>query len=175
MSWSYRKHLKANFGINNERLSGCPTRVTRLTFDQWLAFYHGDPEHWIDFENSNFTHNNKMNTYHIPVYKKFVQKYLSSGNTYKQTEYIYIKFLTRADFKKYHDYITTILKNGEDFENLREIEELARYIGKIADQRLRETQKRTQKAIDDNQKLMEETRLKIRAEMSGGEQVELSF
>lgn len=170
MSWSYRKHLKANFGINNERLSGCPTRVTRLTFDQWLALYHGDPEHWIDFENSNFTHNNKMNTYHIPVYKK--NKYVGK---YVNYEYIYIKFLTRADFKKYHDYITTILKNGEDFENLREIEELARYIGKIADQRLRETQKRTQKAIDENQKLMEETRLKIRAEMSGGEQVELSF
>ena len=61
------------------------------------------------------------------------------------------------------------------FKELSLCEELAKYIGKIADQRLRETQKRTQKAIDENQKLMEETRLKIRAEMSGGEQVELSF
>ena len=175
MSWSYRKHLKANFGIDNERLSDCPTRVTRLTFDQWLAFYHGDPEHWEDFENSNYHFNHRANTYHIPVYRKIAIKTYPSGETRQRAEYIYIKFLTRADFKKYHDYIATILKNGEDFENLREIEELAKYIGKIADKRLRETQKRTQKAIDENQKLMEETRLKIRAEMSGGEQVELSF
>lgn len=175
MSWSYKKHLRAAYGIRDEKLFDCPTRVTRLTFDQWLTFYHGDPEHWIDFENSPFSRLNKHNSYHLPVYKKFVQKVLSSGSTYEGTEYIYIKFLTRADFKKYKNYIKTILKNGEDFENLREIEELARYIGKIADQRLRETQKRTQKAIDENQKLMEETRLKIRAEMSGGEQVELSF
>lgn len=175
MSWSYKKHLRAKFGVRDEQLSACPTRVTRLTFDQWLTFYHGDPENWIDFENSRFVNVSKINSYHLPVYKKFIQKTYPSGETVELTEYIYIKFLTRADFKKYENYIKTILKNGEDFENLREIEELARYIGKIADQRLRETQKRTQKAIDDNQKLMEETRLKIRAEMSGGEQVELSF
>lgn len=172
MSWSYRKHLKARCGMGDELLRECPTRVTRLTFDQWLTFYHGDPEHWIDFENSDFTRITKSNSYHLPVYKK--DKYIANGK-YHSYEYIYIKFLTRADFKKYEHYIKTILKNGEDFENLREIEELARYIGKIADKRLRETQKRTQKAIDENQKLMEETRLKIRAEMSGGEQVELSF
>lgn len=173
MSWSYKNHLSAEYGIRNENLSRCPTRVTRLTFDQWLAFYHGDPEHWSDFINSNNDAN--IFTYHIPVYKKFIQRTYPSGDTCKEPEYIYIKFLTRADFKKYKRYIKTILKNGEDFENLREIEELAKYIGEIADKRLRETQERTQKAIDDNQKLMEETRLKIRAEMSGGEQVELSF
>ncbi len=173
MSWSYRRHLKAKFGKDDELLRGCPTRVTRLTFDQWLTFYHGDPEHWSDFISSNYE--GDIFTYHIPVYTKFIQKTSYQGNTYETTEYIYIKFLTRADFKKYKRYIKTILKNGEDFENLHEIEELARYIGEITDKRLREIQKRTQKAIDDNQKLMEETRLKIRAEMSGGKQVELSL
>lgn len=162
MSWSYRHHLKIE-KVDYEYLFTCQKRVTWLTFDQWLAFYHGDPEHWYNTEGSF-----KENRYYgyLPVYRQ---------NTEFREYNIYIKFLTRSDFKKYKRYIKTITKKGEDFENLREIEELARHIGKIADERLRETQKRTQKAIDDNQKLMEETRLKIRAEISGGEQVELSF
>ena len=173
MSWSYRNHIGAEYGINLEHLSKCPTRVTRLTFDQWLTFYHGDPEHWKDFVDSN--NNAGWFKYHIPVYTKISMKTYPSGTTYPINEYIYIKFLTRADFRKYKRYIKSILRNGEDFENQREIEELATYIGNIANDRLRETQRRTQQAIDENQKLMEETRLKIRAEAEGGRMVELSF
>ena len=154
MSWSYRYHRHAHYGKKDERLSNCPTRVTWLTFDQWLAFYHGDPEHWQDFKNSNYQSGARM--YHIPVYRK-INKY---GD-----DYIYIKFLTRSDFKKYKRYIKTITKKGEDFENLHEIEELARHIGKIADERLRETQKRTQQAIDENERLMKEARLRLQKEI----------
>ncbi len=173
MSWSYRKHLKANFGVNNECLKKCPERVTRLSFDQWLTFYHGDPEHWGDLVNSNDSYD--FCRYHIPVYTKITQEKSYTGKFYPKTEYIYIKFLTRTDFKKYKYYIKNRLRNGEDFENQREIQELAEHIGKIANQRLRETQERTQRAIDENKKLMEETRLKIRAEASGGKQIELSL
>ena len=154
MSWNYRYHRNANYGKKDERLSNYPTRVTWLTFDQWLTFYHGDPEHWQDFENSNYRSGARM--YHIPVYRK-INKY---GD-----DYIYIKFLTRSDFKKYKKYIKTITKKGEDFENLHEIEELAKHIGKIADERLRETQKRTQQAIDENERLMKEARLRLQKEI----------
>lgn len=170
MSWSYRRHLNARFGYRDEKLSQCQNRVTHLTFDQWLTFYHGDPEHWIDFENSNFESGSP--SYHIPVYKK--DKY-DTTEKYHNYEYIYIKFLTKTDFKKYHRYIKTMLKNGEDFENLHEIEELARHIGKIADERLRETQKRTQQAIDENERLMKEARLRLYKEMEGGKTYELSL
>ncbi len=173
MSWSYRNHIGAEYGIDLEHLSKCPTRVTRLTFDQWLTFYQGDPEHWEDFVESN----NEAGwfKYHIPVYTKISMKTYPSGEISEKHECIYIKFLTRADFRKYKRYIKSILRNGEDFENQREIEELATYIGNIANDRLRETQRRTQQAIDENQRLMEETRLKIRAEAEGGRMVELSF
>lgn len=154
MSWSYRYHRNADYGKRDEKLSNYPARVTWLTFDQWLAFYHGDPEHWQDFENSNYKP--EVPTYHIPVYRK-IDKY--------DDNYIYIKFLTRSDFKKYKKYIKSITKKGEDFENLREIEELARHIGEIADKKLRETQKRTQQAIDENERLMKEAKLRLQKEI----------
>lgn len=174
MSWRYKDHLNADNG-QGERLRDCPERVTRLTFDQWLTFYQGDPEHWIDYENYNYV--SGSHSYHLPVYKKITNSNIrrKDGGWGKVTEYIYIKFLTRADFRKYHNYIKAILKNGQDFENLREIQELAEHIGKIAEKRLRETQERTQKAIDENKRLMEETRLKIKAQGKEGEVYEFSF
>lgn len=184
MSWSYKKHLSANYGYADEKLFEHPEKVIRLTFDQWLTFYHGDSEHWTDFENSAYTRMTNRNSYHLPMYCKIDKEtrevqYINIAKPVKETishkTYIYIKFLTRSDFRKYRKYMKKLAIAGEDFENLRKIEELARYIGKIADEHLRETQKRTQQAIDKNEKLIEETRLRLHAEISGGKQVELSF
>jgi hypothetical protein len=47
MSWSYKHHLKIE-KVEYEYLFNHQERVTWLTFDQWLAFYHGDPEHWYN-------------------------------------------------------------------------------------------------------------------------------
>lgn len=162
MNWSYKHHLKIE-KVDCEYLFNHQDRVTWLTFDQWLAFYHGDPEHWYNAEGS-FRGEITEEIYYgyLPVYKK--DKY-NKNEKYHEYEYIYIKFLTRLDFKKYKKYIKTITKKGEDFENLCEIEELARHIGKIADERLRETQKRTQQAIDENEKLMKEAKLRLQKEI----------
>ena len=156
MSWSYRHHLKIE-KVDYEYIFCCQERVTWLTFDQWLAFYHGDPEHWHNTEGS-FKGKITEDIYYgyLPVYKQ---------NTEFGVSNIYIKFLTRSDFKKYKRYIKTTTKKGEDFENLREIEELAKHIGKIADERLRETQKRTQQAIDENERLMKEAKLRLQKEI----------
>ncbi len=156
MSWSYKHHLKIE-KVEYEYLFNHQERVTWLTFDQWLAFYHGDPEHWYNAQGI-FKGEITEDIYYgyLPVYKQ---------NTGFGEYNIYIKFLTRSDFKKYKKYIKTITKKGEDFENLREIEELARHIGKIADERLRETQKRTQQAIDENERLMKEARLRLQKEI----------
>ena len=185
MSWSYKKHLSANYGYADEKLSECPERVTRLTFDQWLTFYHGDPEHWTDFENCAYVRMTNRNSYHLPMYCK-IDKTIKVQYTHKhKTEpieetishktYIYIKFLTRSDFRKYHKYMKKLAIAGEDFENQREILELAQHIGKIADERLREAQERTQRAIDENEKLMKEARLRLSKELEGGQKYELSF
>lgn len=182
MSWNYKKHLFADYGYADEKLSECPERVIRLTFDQWLTFYHGDPEHWTDFKSCAYVRMTNKNSYHLPMYTKITPHKIRyntiDGIKEDITEYktyIYIKFLTRSDFRKYRKYMKKLIIAGGDFENLCKIEEFAQYIGKIADERLRETQKRTQQAIDENEKLMKETRLQLHAEMSGGKQIELSF
>lgn len=159
MSWRYKDHVEAKFGINNEELKDCPERVTRIDFAKWEVFYNGDPDNWIVHENSNYE--SGTHPYRLPVYKK--DRYNKDGK-YHKYDYIYIKFLTADDYARYIAYVDRLEKNGEDAENLREIEALAAHIGKIADERLREVQKRTQKAIDDNRKLMEETRLRITKE-----------
>lgn len=180
MSWRYKYHLEAQYGNDNEKLKYCPERVTWLTFEQWLSFYHGDPEHWVDLENSNYRDNH--HSYHLPAYKKISMKkirYNTIEGIKEDTEdyeiYIYIKFLTRSDYRKYKKYLKTLFSQGKDFENQREILELAQYIGKIADERLREAQERTQRAIDENEKLMKEARLRLSKELEGGQKYELSF
>ena len=180
MSWRYKNHLEARYGNDNENLKKYPERVTWLTFEQWLSFYHGDPEHWVDLENSNY--NDGSRSYHLPAYKKISTKkirYNTIDGIKEDTEeyktYIYIKFLTRSDYRKYKKYLKTLFSQGKDFENQREILELAQYIGKIADERLREAQERTQRAIDENEKLMKEARLRLSKELEGGQKYELSF
>ena len=180
MSWRYKNHLEANYGNDNEKLKNYPERVTWLTFEQWLSFYHGDPEHWVDLENSNY--NSGSHSYHLPMYTKITPQKIRYNtidgikeDIVERKTYIYIKFLTRSDYRKYKKYLKTLFSQGKDFENQREILELAQYIGKIADERLREAQERTQRAIDENEKLMKEARLRLSKELEGGQKYELSF
>lgn len=154
MSWRYRDHAEAKFGINDEELENCPERVTRINFAKWEVFYNGDPDNWIVHENSNYK--NGGHPYRLPVYRK--NRY-NTDSKYPHYDYIYIKFLTAVDYDRYNDFIDRLERTGEDAENLREIEALAEHIGKIANERLRKIQERTQQAIDENARLMEETRL----------------
>lgn len=158
MSWRYKDHIDANFGVKDEKLESIPERVTKMSFDKWLIFYNGDPEHWDICENSNYS--SGAHPYRLPVYK--MNKYTS--DKYYKWEYRYVKFLTPDDYRKYNAFIDTMIANGEDYQNLQEIEEFAEVIGKISAQRLKEIQKRTQKAIDDNARLMKETRLHMAKE-----------
>lgn len=158
MSWRYKDHVDAKFGVDNERLDEIPERVTRMTFDRWQIFYNGDPEHWEVCENSNF--NSGAHPYRLPAYK--INRYQSEK--YHKWEYRYVKFLSADDYRKYNIFINDMIANGEDYENLKEIAEFAEIIGKISAQRLKEVQERTQKAIDDNARLMKETRLRMAKE-----------
>lgn len=156
MIWRYKYHITARYGIDDELLDAIPERVTKMTFEKWQIFYNGDPEHWQICENSN-TSGSSTPRYRLPVYK--INRYKS--DKYHKWEYHYVKFLTAEDYGKYNIFIDNLFANGEDYENLKEIEELAEVISRISAQRLKEVQERTQKAIDDNANLMKEIKLRI--------------
>lgn len=155
----YKNHKQAEYGVNDEKLFLCPDRVTFLSFDQWLTFYNADPAHWMDLVNSGYIDGTRE--YHLPVYT-IEKTYTSmSGAEITKPEYRYIKFLTRGDFYKYIRFLRNAEKKGEDYQNSQEILALAEATREESAKRLKEVQERTQKAIDDNARLMEETRLRM--------------
>ena len=112
--WSFNKHKKARFGYDNEHLWANPERITYMNFNQWKAFYMGDPEHWNIIENSNMS--NSHFDYRIPMYR------MNKNGCWENR---YVKFLTAADYRKFNTFIDDQAAKGEDYENLQEIAEFA--------------------------------------------------
>jgi len=138
----YKWHKKARFGQDDEELSSCPERVTWLTFDQWLTFYNADPDHWEHMLNSNW---DDSRYYYLPVYRKNIY----NSNQYRKWKYIYIKFLTRKDYRKYLKYKKELEKRGEDYENTQEVLALAKTVREEGAKRVEQLQKEQDAMIEE--------------------------
>ena len=69
MRYRYKDHVDAKFGFSDELLG----KVANLTFDQWVAFYNGDPGNWSCIENSNYHYGTR--SYLLPMYRKITRIY----------------------------------------------------------------------------------------------------
>ena len=138
--YKYKYHLNAKYGYNNEGLDFCPERVTYLNFDTWLTFRNADPDHWYCL------HKDPECPYLLPMYDDI---YFEKDKCKKP---IYIKFISARDYRKYKRFKTKLLKKGEDYTNLKEIEALSKHLSGVAQERARKAQEEAQKALEEAKK-----------------------
>ena len=157
--WSFNKHKKARFGYDNEHLDAHPELVTYMNFNQWKAFYMGDPEHWNIIENSNTSY--YQPNYRIPMYRMNKRGYWENR---------YVKFLTAEDYRKFNTFIDDQAAKGEDYENLQEIAEFAEVIGEIAKRRVEKAQLKTEQAIKETKQQMVAAQERLKKQIKIDEQ-----
>ena len=136
--------------------------TTYLTFKEWLPLYNADPSVWFiaNYEWSNAKcHICPVCVIEEKLNKKKNNKYIVSEeyvqyNTKKR--YQFIIFTNRWSYYRWKRFMTKQGTAKEDIDNLKEYQMLVQYAQKRANERVEETQKQLQAAIDENVKLIGE-------------------
>lgn len=137
----FKKYLDLKY-LRDEEILLRDEYTTNLSFNSWKTFYDADPDNWgIIRESFRYCSRYSVSKYD-PLYVYFpCYTYEDNDNRKKER---YIKFLTRKDYRKFIKFYNRLLYTGEDYQNQKEILELAGIVGKRAKDRVEETQKQIQ-------------------------------
>ena len=174
VEWKFHKNWQKTFvpedgnsdWLGDYALIPKKENTTYLTFNEWLPLYNADPSSWFV---ANYKWSDAKN--HIcPVcvmeeklQKKNNSKYIVSEEyQYNPTKkkYQIILFTNRWNYWKWKRFITKKITRQkeakESIDNLKEYQMLVQYAQKRADERVAESQKQLQAAIDENVRLIGE-------------------
>lgn len=140
----YFNHKGKNYNYN---LKEHPEYETFLSFDTWKILYNGDRENWNYVRWCLRSRHGAFDD----DYWVWLPFYVDKHNKFH-----FIKFLSRRDYRKYRRFIRKIQKEGEDFENLKEQQELATLVRERANERMQREQANFEVALQKTKQLAQQ-------------------
>lgn len=162
VEWKFHKNWQKTFvrgdgnsnWLSDYSLVPKEENTTYLTFREWLPLYNADPSSWFI---ANYEWSDAKN--HIcPVY---VMEEKTDNNKYIiSKKYQIVLFTNRWNYWRWKWFMTKLITRQrtmkKNIDNLREYQMLVQYAQKRADERVAESQKQLQAAIDENVRLIRE-------------------
>ena len=137
--YKYKYHRDLKYAPDTYYSSFNEDELTYLSFDYFLTFYQADKKHWRIV-------NNHEHKFLMPIYRYY--------HNYDYTDR-YIKFSTAKDYRKFKRWYKRHIVCKENDQNYQEISELAQIIGKQAAKENEKAKKELQKALTENEKIIQ--------------------